>query len=318
LTVFLSLKVVVMELVRGLVNITEKHKNCVLTIGNFDGVHIGHQYVLQKLKQVAQKYQVPAVVMLFEPQPQEVFLKDKAAARVLTFREKFEKLKAMGVDRLICIRFNPAFAAMSAEQFIETLLIDKLGVKHLIVGDDFRFGQKRIGNLELLKQYSAKFDFNVDDSKTFEYSNKRASSTEVRHSLDESNFEVATALLGEPFKFHGKVIHGEKNGRKFGFPTANIAVKRKVLPIKGVFAVQVQWQEQSFFGVANIGNKPTLNGVKPVLEVHLFDFNESIYGQRLSIEPLFKIRDEKKFNSVDELIQQIHADVKTAKAELFK
>lgn len=307
-----------MELVRGLVNITEKHKNCVLTIGNFDGVHIGHQYVLQKLKQVAQKYQVPAVVMLFEPQPQEVFLKDKAAARVLTFREKFEKLKAMGVDRLICIRFNPAFAAMSAEQFIETLLIDKLGVKHLIVGDDFRFGKKRIGNLELLKQYSAKFDFNVDDSKTFEYSNKRASSTEVRHSLDESNFEVASALLGEPFKFHGKVIHGEKNGRKFGFPTANIAVKRKVLPIKGVFAVQVQWQEQSFFGVANIGNKPTLNGVKPVLEVHLFDFNESIYGQRLSIEPLFKIRDEKKFNSVDELIQQIHADVKTAKAELFK
>lgn len=307
-----------MELVRGLVNITEKHKNCVLTIGNFDGVHIGHQYVLQKLKQASQKYNVPSVVMLFEPQPQEVFLKDKAAARVLTFREKFEKLKAMGVDRLICIRFNPAFAAMSAEQFIETLLIEKLGIKHLIVGDDFRFGKKRIGNLELLKQYSTKFDFNVDDSKTFEYSNKRASSTEVRHSLDESNFEVATALLGEPFKFHGKVIHGEKNGRKFGFPTANIAVKRKVLPIKGVFAVQVQWQEKSFFGVANIGNKPTLNGVKPVLEVHLFDFNESIYSQRLSIEPLFKIRDEKKFNSVEELIQQIHADVTTAKAELFK
>jgi riboflavin kinase/FMN adenylyltransferase len=307
-----------MELVRGLVNITEKHKNCVLTIGNFDGVHIGHQYVLQKLKQAAQRYQVPAVVMIFEPQPQEVFFKDKAAARVLTFREKFEKLKDMGVDRLICIRFNPDFAAMSAEQFIETLLVEKLGVKHLIVGDDFRFGQKRVGNFELLKQQSIQFGFNVDDSKTFEYSNKRASSTEVRTSLEASDFNVATDLLGEPFKFHGKVIHGQKNGRKFGFPTANIAVKRKVLPIKGVFSVQVQWQQKSFFGVANIGNKPTLNGIEPVLEVHLFDFNESIYGQRLSIEPLFKIRDEKKFNSVEELIQQIHADVTTAKAELFK
>lgn len=307
----------VMELVRGLVNITEQHKHCVLTIGNFDGVHIGHQYVLEKLKQVASEHKVPAAVMLFEPQPQEVFLQNKAAARVLTFREKYQKLKKMGVDRLICIRFNPAFAAMSPEQFIEDLLVSKLGVKHLIVGDDFRFGAKRAGDFSLLQQEAAKLGFSVDDSQTFKYSNQRASSTEVRRYLNESRFECVKDLLAEPFVFQGKVIHGQKNGRQFGFPTANIAVKRNVLPIKGVFGVKAIVEGQAFFGVANIGNKPTLDGIKPLLEVNLFNFAKDIYGKRLTIEPLFKIRDEQKFDSIDQLVQQIKADVEVAKAKLL-
>ena len=306
-----------MELVRGLVNIAESHKNCVLTIGNFDGVHIGHQYVLEKLRQVADEHNVPAAVMLFEPQPQEVFLQDKAAARVLTFREKYQKLKKMGVDRLICIRFNPAFAAMSPESFVEGLLVAKLGVKHLIVGDDFRFGAKRAGNFALLQQEAAKLGFSVDDSQTFKYSNQRASSTEVRRYLDDSRFECVKDLLAEPFVFQGKVIHGQKNGRKFGFPTANIAVKRKVLPIKGVFGVKTNIAGQEYFGVANIGNKPTLNGIKPLLEVNLFNFSQDIYGKRLTIEPLFKIRDEQKFDSIEQLVQQIQADVDVAKAKLL-
>ena len=306
-----------MELVRGLVNITEQHKNCVLTIGNFDGVHIGHQSVLNKLKQVAQERGVPSAVMLFEPQPQEVFLKDNASARVLTFRDKYEKLSQFGIERLICIRFNPEFASWQAKDFIQELLVRRLGVQHLIVGDDFKFGSKRQGDFALLKQGAAEFGFSVEDSQTLMYSNERASSTEVRRYLSESRFECAKDLLGEPFRFHGKVIHGEKNGRKFGFPTANIAVKRNVLPIKGVFAVKAIVEGQEVLGVANIGNKPTLNGIKPILEVHLFDFKKDIYGQRLSIEPLLKIRDEKKFESVDQLIQQIEADVKTAKAALF-
>lgn len=307
----------VMELVRGLVNITEQHKNCVLTIGNFDGVHIGHQYVIEKLKQVATERNVPAAVMLFEPQPQEVFLQDNAAARVLTFREKYQKLKKMGLDRLICIRFNPAFAAMSPELFIEDLLVRKLGVKHLIVGDDFRFGAKRAGDFSLLQQEATKLGFSVDDSQTFKYSNQRASSTEVRRYLNESRFECVKDLLAEPFIFQGKVIHGQKNGRQFGFPTANIAVKRKVLPIKGVFGVKAIVAGQELFGVANIGNKPTLDGIKPLLEVNLFNFSGDIYGQRLTIEPLFKIRDEQKFDSIDQLVQQIKADVQVAKAELL-
>lgn len=306
-----------MELVRGLVNITEQHKNCVLTIGNFDGVHIGHQSVLSKLKQVALERGVPSAVMLFEPQPQEVFLKDNASARVLTFRDKYEKLSQFGIDRLICIRFNPEFAAWQAKDFIEELLVKRLGVQHLIVGDDFKFGSKRQGDYELLQKGAGKFGFSVEDSQTLKYSNERASSTEVRRYLNESRFECAKDLLGESFKFHGKVIHGEKNGRKFGFPTANIAVKRNVLPIKGVFAVKAMVEGQAVFGVANIGNKPTLNGIKPVLEVHLFEFSKDIYGQRLSIEPLLKIRDEKKFESVEQLIQQIEADVNTAKAALL-
>lgn len=306
-----------MELVRGLINLSEHHRPCVLTIGNFDGVHIGHQFVIDKLKDVAKRHGVPSAVMIFEPQPQEVFLKENASARVLTFREKYKKLKALGVDRLICIRFCSKFAAMSAEQFVSELLVQKLGVKHLIVGDDFRFGQKRAGDFSLLKKLSAVHGFSVDDSQTFKYSNKRASSTEVRNRLQTSDFDAAQALLGEAFSFQGRVIHGEKNGRKFGFPTANIAVKRKVLPIKGVFGVTAQLGDRTIQGVANIGNKPTLNGVKPLLEVHLLEFDEQIYGQRLVITPVFKIRDEQKFASLDELIAQIQLDVNTAKRKFL-
>ncbi|MBU2881181.1 bifunctional riboflavin kinase/FAD synthetase [Psychrosphaera sp. B3R10] len=306
-----------MELVRGLINLSEHHKNCVLTIGNFDGVHIGHQYVIDKLKKVAKQHNVPSAVMIFEPQPQEVFLQDKAAARVLTFREKYKKLKSLGIDRLICIRFCSTFADMTAEQFVANLLVDKLGVKHVIVGDDFRFGQKRTGDFTLLKSMASELGFSVDDSQTFKFSNKRASSTEVRNRLLASDFSGASELLGAAFGFQGRVIHGQKNGRKFGFPTANIAVKRAVLPIRGVFGVKALLGNKEILGVANIGNKPTLNGIKPLLEVHLFDFDEQIYGQRLQITPVFKIRDEKKFDSLDELIAQISLDVSTAKRKFL-
>lgn len=307
-----------MELIRGLVNISEQHKGCVLTIGNFDGVHIGHQYVLDKLKQVAKKQNVPSAVMIFEPQPQEVFLKQNAAARVLTFREKYQKLKRMGIDRLICIRFNHEFAAMKAEEFVSDLLVSRLGVKHLIVGDDFKYGAKRAGDYDLLVKLSAQFGFSVDDSQTFKYSNYRASSTEVRNKLDQSLFSEVIELLGEPFKFSGKVIHGQKNGRQFGFPTANVAVKRNVLPIKGVFLVKALVNDERLFGVANIGNKPTLNGVKPLIEVNLFNFDKNIYGVRIDIEPVLKLRDEQKFNSIDELISQINQDVVAAQAAISK
>ena len=305
-----------MELVRGIVNLTEQHKNCVLTIGNFDGVHIGHQHVLDKLREESKRHGVPSVVMVFEPQPQEVFLGENAAARILTFRDKYQKLKKMGIDRLLVVHFNKEFAAMSPLAFIQDLLVTKLGVKHLIVGDDFRFGQKRAGDFDLLKAQSQQLGFTVEDSKTFLFSKQRASSTAVREYLELSDFASAEQLLGEPFEMKGKVIHGEKNGRKFGFPTANVAVKRRVLPIKGVFAVQVGLEGETLFGVANIGNKPTLNGIKPVLETHIFDFDRNLYGQRISIQPLFKIRDEQKFESIEQLISQIQEDVAQAKSKL--
>ncbi len=305
-----------MELVRGLVNLSDQHKNCVLTIGNFDGVHIGHQHVLDKLKAEAKLHGVPAAVMIFEPQPQEVFLGEKASARILTFRDKYKKLEKMGIDRLICVRFCKAFSSLSAHDFIETLLVNKLGVKHLIVGDDFRFGKKRSGDFDFLKQESKQFGFTVENTQTFCYSEKRASSTAIRQFLEASDFNSAEQLLGEAFKMQGRVIHGQKNGRKFGFPTANIAVKRKVLPIKGVFAVEATLDNVVFKGVANIGNKPTLNGLKPVLEVFIFNFDQQIYGQRLTIKPLFKIRDEQKFESLEKLISQIKLDVAHAQSKL--
>lgn len=310
-----------MELVRGIVNLTDAHRGCVLTIGNFDGVHLGHQHVLKKLQFEAKKHQVPSVVMVFEPQPQEVFLGEKAAARILTFRDKYEKLTKLGIDRLLVVHFNPEFAALSPEAFVRDLLVQKLGIKHLIVGDDFRFGKKRAGDFQMLKTFAEQYDFTVADSKTLMFSATRASSTLVRELLEQGKFSEAAKLLGHGFSMQGKIIHGQKNGRKFGFPTANIAVKRKVLPIKGVFIVRAhfvseQEKNEAILGVANIGNKPTLNGVKPVLEVHLLNFDKNIYGQRMRIEPLVKLRDEKKFESVDQLISQIKQDVATAKSTI--
>jgi riboflavin kinase / FMN adenylyltransferase len=305
-----------MELVRGLVNLTDAHQGCVLTIGNFDGVHLGHQHVLKKLRSEAEKHGVPSVVMVFEPQPQEVFLGDKAAARILTFRDKFEKLQKLGVDRLLVVHFNKEFASLSPQTFIDELLVKKLGVKHLIVGDDFKFGKKRTGDYALLKASAHSKGFTVEDSKTLVFSETRASSTLVREFLQAGKFALVEQLLGNKFTMQGRVIHGQKNGRKFGFPTANIAVKRKVLPIKGVFVVAATVNNTQYFGVANIGNKPTLDGIKPVLEVHIFDFSHDIYGQRMTIEPLVKLRDEQKFESVDQLISQIKRDVADAKSTL--
>lgn len=304
-----------MELIRGIYNILPAHHGCVLTIGNFDGVHRGHAQVIAKLLAKAQQYKLPATVMLFEPQPQELFRGAQAPARLSLLRDKLLLLEELGVDRVICVNFNHKFANIDADDFIEQLLVKQLGVKYLVIGDDFCFGKNRQGNFDMLCKAGEQNGFAVDSTESFLIGDHRVSSTAIRNELAKGNLEQARRLLGHPVSISGKVAHGQKIGRTIGFPTANVALKRKVVPVRGVFAVKAYWQDSDIYeGVANIGFRPTVNGQRCQLEVHLFDFDGDIYGKQIEVELVAKIRDEQPFLSLDALKQQILKDVDQAKA----
>ncbi|GGI68926.1 bifunctional riboflavin kinase/FAD synthetase [Shewanella gelidii] len=304
-----------MELIRGIHNILSKHHGCVLTIGNFDGVHRGHAEVISKLLRKSQQYNLPATVMTFEPQPQELFRGERAPARLSKLRDKFLLLDELGIERLLCVNFNREFASQPAQDFIEQLLVKKLGVKYLVVGDDFCFGNNREGTFELLCEAGLKHGFTVVSTQSFVLGDKRVSSTMIREALGKGQLEQARRLLGHPYTLSGRVAHGQKLGRTIGFPTANVALKRKVVPVRGVFAVRVFWQDSDIYeGVANIGFRPTVNGQICQLEVHLFDFNDDIYGRQVEVELVAKIRDEQPFESLDALKKQIKNDADRARA----
>lgn len=306
-----------MQLIRGFYNIPQslKKQGCALTIGNFDGVHLGHQQILARLRQKAQALGLPVVVMLFEPQASEYFQKEQAPARLMRLRDKWQSLQQEQVDYVICIRFDRTFAQKTAQQFIEEDLVSKLQVKFLTVGDDFCFGTGRQGNFALLQQAGAKFGFEVENNHSFLFEQQRISSTAIRQALAQDDLYLAKQLLGKPYKICGRVIHGKKLGRTIGFPTANLRLHRQVNPVQGVYAVKAYLKNGAcFFAVANIGQRPTVNGLKQLLEVHLFDFNGDLYGQTLQVELCHKIRNEIKFPSIEALTQQIKQDVEVAKA----
>ena len=261
-----------MQLIRGLHNLLPEHRGCVLTIGNFDGFHLGHQAVLARVNAAARSRGCAAVVLLFEPQPQEFFAGSKAPARLTNLSEKIRLLASCGIDRLLVVRFDGAFAGWTAERFVDELLHRQLGVEHLVVGDDFRFGARRQGNFELLRARGEQLGFGVEGTHSLLLAGQRVSSTAIREALVHGDLEGAAALLGRPFSLSGRVAHDFKRGRQLGFPTANIHLKRQVLPVGGVFAVTVFLADgQQVRGVANVGARPTLVGHSPLLEVHLFD-----------------------------------------------
>ena len=301
-----------MELIRGIHNIKAQHKGCVLTIGNFDGVHLGHMSVLAQLKASSVKHQLPSVVMTFEPQPVEVFNPKVAPARLIRWRDKYQLLQPY-VDRLFCVRFNLNFANLPAEQFVSELLVNKLGVKHLVIGDDFKFGFKRQGDFQLLQLLGEKYNFTVEDTKSCILESERVSSTAIREKVANNDFAGAERFLGRAYSVWGTVVHGAKNGRTIGFPTANILMHRKVSPVAGVFAVQVKLHNRLYNAVANVGYRPTLNGKRNQLEVHIFDFSGDLYQKRLQVIFRHKIRAEQKFESLAALQQQIALDCQTAK-----
>ena len=311
--------VYLMQLIRGFNNASFQLSGCALTIGNFDGVHLGHQAILRHLRQKADELGLPMVVMLFEPQPREYFMGKTAPARLMRLRDKLYYLKQAGVDAVLVVRFNQQFAALTAEQFIEDWLVNKLNVKFLSIGDDFKFGANRQGNFAMLQAAGKQFGFAVEDNYSLCLEQCRISSTAIRQALAENQLSLAENLLGKPYRIFGRVIHGNKLGRTIGFPTANVRLHRQVNPVKGVYAVKVRLKSGEIFdGVANMGKRPTINGTIQLLEAHLFDFSQNIYGKMVEVEFCHKIRDEIKFPSFEALKAQIEQDVKTAKAFFAK
>ncbi|MEW6982145.1 bifunctional riboflavin kinase/FAD synthetase [Colwelliaceae bacterium 6471] len=302
-----------MQLVRGIHNIQSADHGCVLTIGNFDGVHIGHRRIISALVAKAKELSSVPTVLVFEPQPQEFFSPETAPARLSRLRDKYILLAQLGVERLICVNFNREFANQSAQVFIEQLLVKRLGIKHLIVGDDFHFGKNRTGNFAMLQQAGNKYGFAVTDTASCKLANCRISSTAIRQALEENRLADAEQMLGRPYSIIGRVFHGDKRGRQLGFPTANLLLKRRVSPVSGVYVVKVQVEEHYYYGVANIGSRPTISGVRPQLEVHIFDFDSDIYGQSIAVEVLKKLRNEMKFDSIDALTAQINKDSEQAR-----
>jgi len=303
-----------MKFIRGIHNLREQHRGCVLAIGNFDGVHRGHQSLLARLCEEGRQRGLPVMVMLFEPQPLELFAADAAPARLTRLREKARYLEQAGVDIVLCVRFDRRFAAQTAQSFIADLLVDKLGVQFLVVGDDFRFGAGRQGDFLLLQKAGAEYGFDVINTQTFCDSGKRISSTAVRQALANDDLSLAATLLGHPFSISGRVVHGDALGRTIGFPTANLPLRRTVSPVKGVYAVEVLGLgEHPLPGVANIGTRPTVAGLRQQLEVHLLDVTLDLYGRHIEVVLCKKIRNEQRFASLDALKEQIAKDVVTAR-----
>jgi len=307
-----------MELIRGLYNLRPRHRGCVATIGNFDGVHLGHQAVLEQLSEQADELGLPLVVITFEPYPQEFFSPaGESLPRLTRFREKLQALRHYGVDRVLSLGFDQALSRMSAEDFIDCLLVSGLDVRYLVVGDDFCFGHRRQGDVAMLRAAGEKHGFQVVEMHTFEVDGARVSSTRVREALGRGDLSHAAQLLGRSYRMSGRVVYGDQRGRTIGFPTANIHLHRRVTPLRGVYAVAVFGlagdEVSPVKGVANIGHRPTVNGTRCQLEVHLFDFDREIYGEYVQVEFIKRLRDEKRFDSFPELKAQIALDATQAR-----
>jgi len=299
-----------MQLIRGLHNL-KKQSGCVLTIGNFDGVHMGHQKIIKRLVKKAHELKIPSLVISFSVTPESYFGRPKA--RLSSFRDKHLFLKSLGVDKHLLIRFNDSFSQTSATSFVENTLVEKLKVRRCFIGDDFCFGKDRLGNYGLLEKLSKPNNFIAEKVERVSLENKRVSSSAVRRCLALGDFSMAKKLLGRPFAISGKVSHGDKKGRTIGFPTINVGISRRLSPVLGVFNVLIKINKEAYHGVCNVGKRPTVGGEKTLLEVFIFDFNREIYGERVTIVFKQKSRDEMKFNSFEELKQQIAKDVEIGK-----
>jgi len=303
-----------MEIIRGLYNWQAHHHGCVATIGNFDGVHLGHQAIFRQLSTLALDHQLPSTVITFEPLPHEVFDPAAREQRLQTFRDRVTGIQASGIDRLLIIRFDQAFARQSAQTFIETVLFDTLGVRHLLVGDDFRFGQDRHGSIKTLQAAERESVFSVSSTTTVKHLQERVSSTRVRTLLQQNDCAAVEQLLGRPYRITGHVVHGEKIGRQLGFPTANVALKKHRPLLRGVFAVEAANADgQMWPAVANLGERPTVGGRRLLLEVHLLDQYKDLYGQLLAVDFRAFIRGEMRFDSLPELQAAIATDAESAR-----
>jgi riboflavin kinase/FMN adenylyltransferase len=307
-----------MELVRGLHNISQRHQGCVLTVGNYDGVHLGHQKMIGVLTQRAAELRSTATVLVFEPSSREFIDPEGAPPRLTRWREKFLALAAQGVDRLVTLRFDESMRGMTPESFVK-LIIDGLGTRHIVVGNDFRYGCNAVGTIDSLRAAGEARRFGVEQIAPFVFDGVRVSSTAVRERLGSSDFAGAARLLGRPYRMLGRVVHGRQLGRTLGFPTANLRLMRRRPPVRGIMAVRVLGIEpKAMAAVASLGTRPTVDGTDMLLEVHVFDFAGDLYGREIEVEFIAKLRDEVKFDSLDALMVQMRLDAAQARDLLSK
>ncbi|MGY8525976.1 bifunctional riboflavin kinase/FAD synthetase [Paracidovorax citrulli] len=304
-----------MKVFRGLPN-AESRTPCALTIGNFDGVHRGHQSLLARARAAADARGLPLCVMTFEPHPREFFTPDRAPTRIALLRDKLESLRRHGVDRVVVEHFNAHFAAQSPEDFVRNVLWHGLHAKWVLVGDDFRFGARRAGDFDYLREAGQRYGFDVEQMGSVSEGGVRISSSAVREALAQGDLDHARRLLGHGYAISGHVVHGRKLGRDLGFPTLNLRIPHKRPAISGIFIVQVHGLgEQPLPGVASIGVRPTIEDAgRVLLEVHLFDFAREVYGELVRVEFIRKLRDEVRFDSLDELTAAIARDSAEARA----
>jgi riboflavin kinase/FMN adenylyltransferase len=303
-----------MEIIRGQHNLRDHHRGCVLTIGNFDGVHRGHQALIAKARARAKELNLPLAVLSFEPTPREFFSPDSVAGRVATFRSRIELLSAQGVNRLILQRFDRKFSAYDPTAFVEQLLVGKLGVRALVIGDDFRFGARRGGGIELLRELGKKHDYTIENLDTVALDGCRCSSTALRAALAEADVKLAAAILGRPYTLRGRIRRGLQLGRKLGMPTTNINLHRKLALKQGIYVVRAKVKGRDWEGVASLGVRPTLGLTRALLETHLFGEPGELYGESMEVEFCRYLRPELKFDSLDALSVQMQRDADDARA----
>ena len=303
-----------MELIRGLHNLRPRHRGCVVAQGAFDGVHRGHQGVLSQLKEKSRELGLPTVVICFEPLPREFFAPAESPPRLMSFREKFVALRDFGIDRVLRIPFNAGFSEIEADRFVREVFRDGLGARFVVVGDDQHFGKNREGDFALLQTLGRQYGFDVESMGSVNVEGLRASSTRIREALQLGDFALATELLGRPYSMTGRVMMGKQLGRTLDAPTANVHLHRLRAPLSGVYAVEIEGASaKKEVGVANVGTRPTIGDLtKAILEVHILDFNRDIYRRNITVTFREKLREERKFNSLQELQQQIHRDIATA------
>jgi riboflavin kinase/FMN adenylyltransferase len=295
----------------------ELARGSIVTIGSFDGLHLGHQKLLDRVLSLSQSNAMPSVVMSFEPTPKEFFALTNPPARLMRFREKFDALADCGIDLFYCPRFNPAMRNIRADAFIRQILVHGMNARHIVVGDDFRFAHKREGSIDELLRTQHALQFDVHRVASIIKEDVRVSSTAIRSALEEGDLPRATSLLGRPYRMSGKIVQGRRVGRTLGYATANVDLRRRQSAVAGIFAVRVTGlPEGSVDGVASVGTRPTFDLTKPVLEVHLFDFDREIYGEYIHVDFVAHLRKEEKFRSIDELVAQMRKDAENAKSIL--
>ena len=307
-----------MQIIRNLNNIPSSAQDIVLVLGNFDGVHLGHQELLREARNIALKKAKKVALMSFEPHPLE-FLKGKKNIRITSITQKISLIKNMQIDCFFMMRFNQEFAQLSASDFLHNILIKKLKINHLVIGHDFIFGKNRSGNAAYLKEQAQKLNYGFSQILPHKCPEYKIiySSTEIRNNLQAGKMAIVKTLLGRNYNIIARIVAGDKIGREIGYKTANINLKNLLRIKYGVYAVKIYYKNNCYFAVANIGIRPTIQEPKELLEVHIFDFNQDIYGEKINIEFIKFIRSEKKFNNIKELSQQIAIDCKQVK-QYFK